>query len=349
MSVVRLKHVNAVRRRGRLYYYHRKTGERLPDEANARALRVLSINESLERAPPDSGTLKALIGQYRASADFTALALRTRQDYDAHLAALDGWLGDLQHATIQRRHVLELRDGLLEELGARQANYRLTVLRRLFSFAVDRGLRGDNPASKFRRFKEGPGHQAWPLEAVRGALAHAKPETAAAILFLLATALRPTDACRAAWSNVHGDTLRIRQSKTGDAVDIPVGQALRRVLAVAPRRATTILCTPTGKTWTQNWLSREIGAAVAAAGYPGHTPHGLRETAASLIAAEGDATIQALLGHRTQAQSAHYRRHAAKKALAEKGVTRLDDALASVGFAKRPRTKVQNARSVNKK
>lgn len=334
MSVVRPKHVNAVRRNGRVYYYHRITGERLPDAPEARALRALEINAGLAKQPPAAGTFKTLIGLYRASADFTALADKTRQDYDRHLAALDDWFGDEQYTAVQRRHVLAFRDGLLEELGARQANYRLTVLRRLFSFAVDRGLRIDNPAARFRRFKEGDGYQAWPLEAVRGALTKAEPEVALAILFILAAPLRPTDACRVAWSNIDGAVLRARQGKTGDVVQIPVGAALSQVLAAAPRRAATILCTPTGRAWTQNWLSRKVGAAAAAAGYPGLTPHGLRETAASLLAAEGDATIQALLGHRTQSQSAHYRRHAAKKALAERGVARLDDALADMRFAK---------------
>ncbi len=185
-----------------------------------------------------------------------------------------------------------------------------------------------------KKLKTGPGYQAWPAEALAAALAEAYPELRRAVAFTLLTALRPSDACRAAWSNVRGNEIVVRQSKTGRVVTVPIGEALAVLLAEAPRNATTILATKGGRAWRQNWLSREVAAVAAKVGYPGLTTHGLRETAATLLAEEGDAAIQAMLGHSSPSQAAHYRRHADSSRLASGAVARLDRAAHAAGFVK---------------
>ncbi len=92
MAIVRLRHVQAVRRSGRIYYYHRITKERLPDAPQERALRVLAINVSLaSKATAEGGSVAALIEVYRMSAEFADLADLTRRDYDRHLSAIDSY------------------------------------------------------------------------------------------------------------------------------------------------------------------------------------------------------------------------------------------------------------------
>ena len=44
--ILRLKHVKRVRAKGRTYWYHRLTGERLPTDREERAARVLEINRT---------------------------------------------------------------------------------------------------------------------------------------------------------------------------------------------------------------------------------------------------------------------------------------------------------------
>lgn len=48
--IIRLKHVKRVRAKGRTYWYHRITGERLPEEHEERAARVLEINRTMKGA-----------------------------------------------------------------------------------------------------------------------------------------------------------------------------------------------------------------------------------------------------------------------------------------------------------
>ena len=48
MVVVRLRHVKRVRSKGRTYWYHRITRERLPGDREERAARVLEINRTMK-------------------------------------------------------------------------------------------------------------------------------------------------------------------------------------------------------------------------------------------------------------------------------------------------------------
>lgn len=90
MQVVKLRHVKKYRSSGKVYWYHRITGERLPDDEEARAGRVLEINSGLESDRPRTlpGSLRDLIGQYRAGPDFRRLADSTRKSYDGILCLL---------------------------------------------------------------------------------------------------------------------------------------------------------------------------------------------------------------------------------------------------------------------
>ena len=49
--IMRLKFVKRVRTKGRVYWYHTKTRQRLPDDPETRAARVLEINRSLTSRP----------------------------------------------------------------------------------------------------------------------------------------------------------------------------------------------------------------------------------------------------------------------------------------------------------
>ena len=73
--IVRLKHVKRVRAKGRLYFYHRITGERLPEDREDRARRVLDINAGLKKPSRRVrvGSVEALVNLYRGSPEFKNL------------------------------------------------------------------------------------------------------------------------------------------------------------------------------------------------------------------------------------------------------------------------------------
>ena len=53
--IVRLRYVKRVRSKGRTYWYHQITKERLSDDRDERTARVLEINRTLKGTAPDSG------------------------------------------------------------------------------------------------------------------------------------------------------------------------------------------------------------------------------------------------------------------------------------------------------
>jgi hypothetical protein len=94
-TVVRVRGIKRYfeRKAGRWYCYHRATGKRIPEEfgspaffARLAALDLEAKSNAEADARPD--TLKALIVAYRASEGFSALAPRTRSDYEKAFAFL---------------------------------------------------------------------------------------------------------------------------------------------------------------------------------------------------------------------------------------------------------------------
>ena len=69
MQVVRLRHVKRYRAGGRVYWYHRITKERLPDDEAERAARVLHINANLDGWRDDTipGSIGDVICRYKAN------------------------------------------------------------------------------------------------------------------------------------------------------------------------------------------------------------------------------------------------------------------------------------------
>jgi integrase len=327
VPAIRLKHVNAVRRRGRLYHYHRKTGERLPDEAEARALRVLAINATLAPRPsPAAGSIQALITALKASSDWTSLAPKTRYEYGRHLDAVGILLGRFPAKALTRAMVLEMRDGLADR--PREGNYRVQVIRRLMGFALDRGWVQANPVTQIRKLKEGEGFQAWPEPVWSAFLANplCYRELGDAVFLLRYSGQRPQDAIAMPEAHLTG-RMQLRQLKTGARLSLPIPKPLADRLAGRPRRALLVLTTRDGRPWTVNHLAKEVRKVMQAIGQAGkgYTPHGLRHLAGDELAEAGASAkeIAAVLGHATLAMVQRYTATADQQRLADAASARL--------------------------
>ncbi len=138
MANIRIKHMRRVRSKGSTYWYHRKTGERLPEDETARIYRVLSINEGLDTPSRKVkvGSLEAVANVYRANEAFKGLADRTRQDYDSRLKGLCSLWGDQPIASIARRHVIALQDEFADKPAT--ADRTVTVRSAVAGFSASR-------------------------------------------------------------------------------------------------------------------------------------------------------------------------------------------------------------------
>jgi integrase len=104
---------------------------------------------------------------------------------------------------------------------------------------------------------------------------------------------------RLPWSSYDGKNIRLRQSKTGRRVVIPIGAPLRAALHQAPKRSMIILTNSDGGPWTSDGFRASWAKACKRAGIIGVTFNDLRGTAVTRLAIAGctEAEIATITGH----------------------------------------------------
>jgi integrase len=332
MSMLRLKHVHRVKVGEAIYWYHRLTRERLPAEANARAVRILQINAALAKTTPTSsatpGTFADLCELYLASPEYRHLSATTRADYRKRIDWLRSRFGDLRVATIDREFVIELRDKLADR--PRKADWIIQVLRRLLNYALDRGSRFGltvNPAQRPGRLWRAAddANRPWTDHELETMLASATRPVALMVALAAHTGQREGDALRLTWTAYDGARITVRQSKTKQLVALTVHPRLKAILDALPRHAVTIVTGARGKPLTQSGFQTLFQRERKRLGLTGITFHGLRHMVGVRLAEAGatETEIAAVLGHRTLSMVQHYTRQARQTALADAALARL--------------------------
>ncbi|MGR3823852.1 MAG: site-specific integrase [Salipiger marinus] len=263
----------------------------------------------------------AVIRAYRAAPKYRDLKRRTRDDYERHLPYFEQKLGHLAPRQIERHHVITWRDAWAKQSSPHFANYRLRVMSIVMEHAKDMGLlrkMEENPAKGIKALKyEKQDREPWPdtkIAAFRSAYAYGTRERTLFEL-LLGTGQRIGDVLRMQWGHISGDTILLRQGKTGTRLEIPVTQHLAAALAATERRSLFILTKDMSKAkrpgqWEYRGAADAMRAARVAIGAEAYDLHGLRYTAASelLLAGCDDELIASVTGQ-SAAMVRHYTRH----------------------------------------
>jgi integrase len=299
---VMLKGVHRVRSKGRLYYYAWRGGPRLTGQPGSPEF-VASYTEAYRslRTAPD-GTLHALISEFRASAEYKGLSASSKRAYQTYLDLVGEEFGDLPLEALSepavRGDFKQWRDRMADT--PRKADYAWTVLARVLSVAKDRGRISINPCERGGRLYRADRIDClWTEDHIRRFGEVASNELQLALVLALWTGQRQGDLLRLSWTGYDGRYLRLRQSKTGARVAIPVGETLRNALASTKRRATTILTTQDGTSWTSDGFRASWRKACERAGISDVTFHDLRGSAVVRLALAGCEVpeIAALTGH----------------------------------------------------
>jgi integrase len=318
--MVPVPNIKPVKAKGKTYYYHRKTGERLPDDLADRAERAIAINRSLKAGPrkPAPESVEAVVREYLKSPEFLDLSPNSRELYRHYIDTLRRAIGAHPIASVTRRHILAIRDAQAHKPSA--ANMAVKVARVLLAFAMDRELRTDNPAQRVKALKVGCGHRTWSPSDIDHFLAYAPPDMTMALKLGLYTGQRLGDVLKMTWADYDGTAMRVVQSKTGERLWIPAARELRAALGAWPRQGLLILGLKR-PTFRDHW--RKV---ILAAGLDGLTYHGLRYTAAAKLAEAGCDVrqIAAITGHRSLAMLQKYTRGADQKRLAGAAIRKLE-------------------------
>lgn len=303
-----IKHIHVVRKRlstGSLatYYYHRRTRKRISGEPGSDEFLASYLEAGKCEHRIAEQTLRDLIQRYRLSRDYKSRAESTRRAYDHHIARLDDIWGSMPLAVLNdrsvRKGIREERDRIAER-SERSADYFVSVLSVVLSYAIDDGLLDHNHAKAIRRlYKSGRADKIWPDAAIVRFEQAASTELRLALRLALDTGQRQGDLLRLPWSAYDGRAITLRQSKTGVWVFIPCTGELRTALETAPRRSTLVLTNSRGRPWTSDGFRTSWHKASKSAGIQALTFNDLRGTAVTRLAEAGCTVpeIASITGH----------------------------------------------------
>jgi integrase len=287
----------------KIYWYAWRGGPRLVGEPGSPEF-VASYNAAIAiKVAPPEGRFQSLINGYQKSQDFLRLAERTRADYIKQIAKIEKKLGDMPNNALAdpraRGILLDWRDELALS-SQRQADYTWTVVAKIISWAKDRGKVTVNPCERGGRVYHGTRVDfIWSEEQEATFLATAAPHLHLPLLLALWTGQRQGDLLRLTWKAYNGADIRLKQSKTGEPVLIPVGAPLKAMLDATPRVSPIILVSSEGRPWTPDGFRSSFFKARDAAGIEGVTFNDLRGTAVTRLALVEctEAQIAAITGH----------------------------------------------------
>jgi integrase len=317
----------------RTYHYAWRGGPRLEGEPGTPEF-VASYNAAVAGRPArrDGKTLEGIVDSYLDSQGFATKRDRTREDYRKIARRIVAEFGDMPLAAFADKRVrgefLEWRDKLAKA-SPRQADYSYAVLALILSWARDRGTIDVNPCERAGKvYSATRADKVWRQDDEAAFLSKASHVLSLAFLIAVWTGQRQGDLLALTWNAYDGANVKLRQSKTGRYVVIPVGAPLKAALDAEPRRAVTILTTQAGLTWTADGFSASWRKAAINAKVAGLTFHDLRGTAVLRLALAGCTVpeIATITGHSIRdvqsiLDSNYFHRDVA---LAESGIRKLE-------------------------
>jgi integrase len=338
MTRIKLQYVNSFRdRHGRLRHYFRRPGCKsvalLGLAGSVEFMEAYQAALTGETAPrleigasrTRPGTIAALTVTYFNSLTFHCLAAETKRTRRNILERFRTEHGDKRVALLQRGHI----EKMVVAKAATPAAARnfLNTIRSLLQFAVDSGIRPDNPAVGVKRLKiKTDGYRTWTEDDI--AAFEAKHQVGSrprlALALLLYTGQRRSDIVQMGRQHVRGGVLFLRQQqKTGTPLEIPVHPELQSVLDATLSNHLTFLTTSLGKPFSAAGFTNWFRACCNKAGLPkGTSAHGLRKAACRRLAEAGCSAnvIAAISGHKSLNEVQRYTAAADQLRMARMGM-----------------------------
>jgi integrase len=334
VTVIRLKHVHRFRdRHGRVRFYLRMPGRAsvaLPADPGSPAFLAAyqaAMQDATPRAPGEApGTFDALCVAYYRGQRFAGLRASTARSYRLILEEMRAAHGTKPARLLDADGVRALMAEKVGKPGA--ANNRLRVLRHLAAHAVEaRLVPADFTAGVKKIRAKAVGFHTWTEPEIEAFLARwpAGSTPRLALLLLLCTGSRRSDAVMLGLQHIRGGRLHIRQAKTGAEVQIPIMPALAAELERVPADRLVFLATSRGVPFTSNGFANSFKDWSRAAGLDHWSSHGGRKACARRLAEAGASAMEiaAVTGHSSLREVERYTAAANRGRLADAAMARI--------------------------
>ena len=330
----------------RRYWYYRRNGRFIPitspegrrlqrgEPGFLEAYERIDASFTAENVDTAIDTLGHLIDVYRVSPEFTQRSPKTRKDYGRYLDLLKVQHGHRSIAKLPREAVFKLRDE--HQATPRTANYLVSVLRLLLSYAEDRKLtfhlppHWSNPARRPKKLETGSGHRPWEEAEIAAFRKQWQSTKLQRVLFetFLNTGQRGGDIAPIIRQQYFQGEIAVVQEKTKKRVWIPVSRDLRDVLDcwLGEHEHVVLFPTAIGRSLQIDYMRHLMRDAIRAAALTDEcTLHGLRYTFATRAIELGLdwQTIESIVGHKTAEMAFKYTQ---QRRLARLAIVTLDAA-----------------------
>jgi integrase len=283
-------------------------------------------------------SIDSLIQAYLQSADFKGGLSPTSQDTYRRLItkfadrSVAGSIAPIRFGTLpasklERRHVLKVRDEMVEVPCS--FNDTINRMSTVYEFGIDHELIENNPFKRIKKLKSnGTGFEPWSREDVAKFKARWPWGTSQrlALELLLLTAQRGGDIRVMGPHNVVDGMFVIDPSKAGNEVACDISPELRTHLNGLPRGQQTFIVNIWGRSFTKKSFCPWFSKAARDAGLKGRTAHGIRKSVPTWMV-EAGATEQeaaAVTGHRSPRMIQHYTKTACQTQLSRSAWDKLN-------------------------
>lgn len=330
MVKVKIKGVRAVKKRlsdgsVKFYYYHRTTNTRLPDNPDSPQF-AMALAKCRHPNRTVEGTMSFLCEQYITGPYFAKLKANTSREYRRYCDIIRRQCGDNFVDEIEPHHVYEIRNKFTDT--PRKADMVVAVMRILFDYAKEIGLRRDNPAAGVKSLNRSTSYERWPDDVVDLALAKAPAHIRTPIMLALYTGQRMSDVIKMTWGDIDGDGVKVKQDKTEARVRVFLHPDLATYLGTLKKGPGRIALNSKGKPWTvdgfkSSWATFKGNVP----GLEGYVFHGYRHTAASRLYEAGCSVeqIMAITGHKTERMVRRYIQGAEQAIVARAAILKLTE------------------------
>lgn len=301
------------------YHYAWRNGPRLRGEPGSPEF-LASYQEAhetrFETKRKAVETVSDLCDAWTRSPEYDGLADGSRRRYAGCIAAIKAKFGTMPISALGspriRLIVLNWRDSMKHK--PRTADYHAGTFARLVSWSVDRGYVAQSHLTRIGRLSK-PGKRAdivWTTAQIER-LSLMPKALADACWLALWTGQRQADVLALRWSDIDGEFVRLRQSKTGTVVAVYICATLRDILNRIPKVSPTVLTNSRKRPWTGSGFRASLSKAMEKARIDGVTFHDIRGTMENRLweagCTEGEvATVMGRKVKTAESMNAYFRR-----------------------------------------